>query len=328
MPRKSTALLYQLTRRLRTDPAQRSARRIARARLERVTEAYQRYRAGDPSGLHDFRVGLRRLRTWLKAFRPELEDTVKRRMRRALGKLADVTNAARDAEIGLAWASSDEAVSAPAQRARKLLREQYQAELDAATDVAAQHLSRKVEKTTSDLRDALEHYWLRVAVTKRRREPPMGIVMGNLLRQQADRLARAVARVESPADVDESHRARIAAKHLRYLLEALPADERVADLITRLTALQDALGEFHDGHLIVERIAREIADTAKRTPRDRANDDGSPPASRTRIDAGLAELAERVHLQGVRAFETFMTNRDVQGIVATVATVAEAVRAQ
>jgi CHAD domain-containing protein len=325
LPRKPATLPQQLTRKLRTDPAQRSARRIARARLERVSETYQRFRAGDDRGLHDFRVALRRLRSWLKAFRPELDDTVGRRLRRSLEKLADATNAARDAEIGLAWARNEEPLSAPAQRARKLLREEYEAELDAAADVAAQHLSRKLAKTTKDLSDALEFYWLRVGVAKRRAEISMGTAMANLLRQHADRLARAAARVESPADVDESHRARIAAKHLRYLLEALQPDDQVTDLIARLTAIQDALGEFHDAHLIVERIAREIGDTAKQSARDRAGGDGSPPTSRTRVEAGLAELAERAHVNGSRAFDTFRTNSDVRGIVEAVAAVADAV---
>ncbi|MBI2537627.1 MAG: CHAD domain-containing protein [Gemmatimonadetes bacterium] len=52
-------------------PAERGARLIARELLRRARSLSQRLGdAGDPGALHDFRVALRRLRSWTRAYRP------------------------------------------------------------------------------------------------------------------------------------------------------------------------------------------------------------------------------------------------------------------
>ncbi|HEY2025526.1 MAG TPA: CHAD domain-containing protein, partial [Gemmatimonadaceae bacterium] len=66
----------------------------------------RRDRLADPNAadaLHDFRVALRRLRSWLRAFRPYLDDRVRRPTRRRLGRIADASNAGRDIEVQIAW---------------------------------------------------------------------------------------------------------------------------------------------------------------------------------------------------------------------------------
>ena len=73
----------RLTPALLAEPAQRAAREIARLRLEAVVATHARLGTDDPQALHDVRVALRRLRSWLKAYRPALDDTVTRKSRRA-----------------------------------------------------------------------------------------------------------------------------------------------------------------------------------------------------------------------------------------------------
>src|SRR6476661_11254113 len=84
-------------------PAQHSVRVIASALLEDVLAAHARFEDDDADALHDLRVAMRRLRSWLRAFRPELSDTVRGRTRRKLRALASATNGARDDEVTLAF---------------------------------------------------------------------------------------------------------------------------------------------------------------------------------------------------------------------------------
>src|SRR5256712_6260613 len=60
----------------------------------------------DAEALHDFRVALRRLRTVLRSFRPELGDAVAKKLQRRLRDVTRATSAGRDAEVQLAWVRS------------------------------------------------------------------------------------------------------------------------------------------------------------------------------------------------------------------------------
>jgi len=84
--------------------AQEASRLLALGYLDEISRAEQRL--GDPldaEALHDFRVGLRRLRSCLRAYRVALEGSVSKKMRRRFRDLTLATNAGRDSEIQLAW---------------------------------------------------------------------------------------------------------------------------------------------------------------------------------------------------------------------------------
>src|SRR4051794_41081176 len=57
----------------------------------------------DSEALHDFRVGLRRLRSSIRAYRPQLKGSVSKKLRRRLGDLTVATNPGRDLEVQLEW---------------------------------------------------------------------------------------------------------------------------------------------------------------------------------------------------------------------------------
>src|SRR6476646_3575706 len=104
----------QVSRELLAQPAKRAARVISRSRLDVVRAAYERFDTADADALHDLRVGLRRLRSWLRAFRPEIDDTVRGKTRRRLRDLTQITNAARDAEVWREWIDTQTGLSARA----------------------------------------------------------------------------------------------------------------------------------------------------------------------------------------------------------------------
>ena len=86
----------RLTPALLEMPAPHAVRVIASGLLDDVVAAHARLDDDEADALHDLRVALRRLRSWLRAFRPELSDTVRGRTRRKLSALASATNEARD----------------------------------------------------------------------------------------------------------------------------------------------------------------------------------------------------------------------------------------
>src|SRR3970282_2155054 len=93
-----------MPRDLLAQPARLVAPRIARQLLRTLERERARLeRAGDEEALHGFRVALRRLRSWLRAFQSVFVGRVHGTSRRALRDLAHATNDVRDAEVLLAW---------------------------------------------------------------------------------------------------------------------------------------------------------------------------------------------------------------------------------
>jgi CHAD domain-containing protein len=281
-------------------PAARAARLMARERLAAATTAFARLGGDDPQALHDLRVAVRRLRTCLRAYRPVLDDTVTRRSRRALAKLARATNNARDAEVALAWLRALPNGGPESQPDHERLLASLPEQEQRATQSAARYLARRLPDAARRLSRQLEQYYVRRSVD-RNEEILMGTLTARLVRQQRRRLAAALARVRAPSDVTAAHRARIEGKHLRYLLEPLDADRQVAHAVRRLKALQDRLGAHHDAQLLAGRLRK----------------------------AGAPELAALAERDGVRAFTAFRRSwnarrtaadlRDIDAIAASVA---------
>src|SRR5438105_11852483 len=69
----------------------------ARAAQERLLDP------SDAEALHDFRVAIRRLRSTVRAFPRELDESLSRKSLRRLRRIARATNGGRDAEVQLAW---------------------------------------------------------------------------------------------------------------------------------------------------------------------------------------------------------------------------------
>ena len=229
----------------------------------------------DDEALHDFRVALRRLRSWERAFRPYVRDDVSRRLRRRLRNLARDTGASRDLEVHLAWLREQRRGLGRRQRPglRWLLAtlDQRKAEADA---VLEDDVDGRFSRLESKLSRALSSYRERLRVRDDGRPVSPSTFAESLAPRVRDGAATLLAHLEqitSPHDEDECHEARIAAKRLRYLLEPVTrlvpgADEVVAGL----KSLQDVLGDLHDAQVFggeIEALAEEVAPPASRPPR-------------------------------------------------------------
>ena len=296
----------QLTSELLAQPAARAARVIARQRLDVALRAFARLGQGEPDALHDLRVALRRLRTWLRAYRPALDDTVTRTSRRAFAKLARATNDARDDEVALAWLHALAGVPSEIQPDHQRLLAALPVEQQRTAQTAAKYVARRLPAAAERLSRQLEQYYVRRSVD-RDEELTMHGLTASLLRQHRRRLARALARARASADVAGAHRARIEGKHLRYLLEPLDSDRRVAHAVRRLKTLQDRLGEHHDAQLLRDRLRRagapELATLAER--------DGHRSFTSFRRSWNASRTARE--LRGIDAIAARVRGRRVQG---------------
>src|ERR1043166_7275885 len=118
--------------------------------------------------------------------------------------------------------------------------------------------------------------------------PSLGAAIGDRLEVFVHALATALDGVHSVRDERAAHKARIAVKRLRYLLE--PVGDSVGDagkLIARLKSLQDGLGRVHDAHTM-SRAMRQALESAALAEARRA----SAAAPRADLDAAFSEASE------------------------------------
>ena len=295
------------------DTAPRSARIVAMSLLEDLTHERERLAAArDSETLHDFRVSLRRLRSWLRALEPSLEGSLPNACLRRLRRMARESNAGRDAEVFLAWlATTDGQLSARDNKAVTWLIERFQRQEKEAESELEARLKRDFQRTRDRLEERLELYRVEAHVHAGVREPLFSTVVAALLRELAEDLRRRLKRIRSVDDMTESHQARIAGKRLRYLLEPI-AQHVVAGpaLLAQLRSLQDTLGELHDAHVwllvlrhVVAELAmeegRRMASTLTTAPKPRKRGPKDPPRS------GLIALARMAHERAEAAFDRF-----------------------
>lgn len=258
-------------------PAPRAVRLVARWLVGQGEQAHRRLRdAGDEEALHDFRVALRRLRSWLRAWRAELRGTKPRRTGREISELADLTNAARDRAVQRELLAALADKLAPAERAGARLLASH---LASAGDADAT-LLEDIDAWWPELRPRLLQSWAvydaRMRVDGLSADRRMSEAIADEIERHARALADALAQVET--SLEAAHAARIAGKRLRYLLEPIAAQERsVDDILGRMRDLQDAIGKVTDLALL-ERTAREVREALDHGAEAVVNG-GEPPAT-------------------------------------------------
>ncbi len=243
--------------------AREPAEGVRLAALELLVEARDAAaRLGDPQdaeALHDFRVALRRLRSWIRSFRPLLDDTLRGRWRRELRSVVGATGEARDAEVLQGLVQEELGALSPRHRRAGAWLLARVAPAAAAPDprlAAAAGFAR----LAPHLAAGLGRYQREVAQGRRGR---FGDAAAAAVRAQLEVLRAALGAVEGPDDVERAHRARIEGKRLRYLLEPLrQAAPPAVEAVRSMKALQDLLGELHDVHVLSARLADAVVEAA------------------------------------------------------------------
>jgi CHAD domain-containing protein len=276
--------------------AQESSRLLALNHLEAIDTA--RGRLGDSldqEALHDFRVGIRRLRSAVKAYRKELAGSVGGKTRRRLRDLARATNDGRDVEVQLEWLK---------QQAAHLTQDELpgffwlvgrlEDRKQRTHDRAVADLGRRYAKVADKLRKALGVLRIELQTGQGQRLATFREVTGALARQQVAELRDQLGRIRGPSDAEQAHRTRIALKRLRYLLEPVARrNRRAGALVRRFKEAQDLLGEHHDMHVLSAAVASLRS--------------GGTSGSFSGLDAGLAAVNRRANEAETAAFEKFQS---------------------
>jgi len=292
-------------------PPEEGARLIALSWLDQAVAAFPRLPdAADTEALHDFRVGLRRLRSCLRSYRPWLEESLPKKLRRRLRDLAGSTGPGRDTEVQIEWLRG---------RARHLgsyhraglswILGRLEERMRAANEEMSARLPKEFPRIEADLRDRLSTYHTEVHLAAGGHpSPTLAEVTAGILRRQATELESHLARVEGPEDEHEAHEARISAKRLRYLLEPFGPEQ---PLVKRMKKLQDLLGELHDAHVLEAELSEALQVAAAERVRrllevslTDAPDDALIRAERRRVrESGLLALARLNRARRNRLFE-------------------------
>jgi CHAD domain-containing protein len=246
------------------DGAQRAARVVALDALDTVADAHDRIRRRDAESVHDFRVALRRLRSWIRLYRPCLDDTLRKRSRRRLGEIADATRTLRDLDVAIAWLRAERnALGDSRLEAATWILGQLKLDRKRAWRKFRKTLRRDFVKTERALRKELSRYVTSHDVGDGGQVSTMGSVTASLLEDQATALGTAFERVRSADDAKRLHHARIVAKRARYVLEPLSAQTpQLSAVAADLARFQDVVGELRDAQLLAHRVAHEITSIA------------------------------------------------------------------
>jgi CHAD domain-containing protein/CYTH domain-containing protein len=224
-----------------------------------------RERLDDPSddeALHDFRVAIRRLRSTIRAFRRELDESVGGKSRRRLRRLAQATNGGRDAEVQIEWVESQRPSLYSRHRpGAAWFRDRLRRQKLKAEERLRAEVTRDFDAVSATLHRELPCYDLAHRVGDGAPPPRYADALAARLRTEAAELSLRLAEVTGPAASEAAHEARIAAKRLRYLLE--PVASAIAgakDVVRRLKGLQDALGELHDLDVVIVELTDALGD--------------------------------------------------------------------
>lgn len=216
------------------------------------------------AALHDFRVALRRLRSWLKAYGDTLATGDD--LRKQVSALASATNRCRDLEVYAQWLEQRRhALDTPPIHA---YRREILEQLALATQGAGAEISRNWPDTRNRLVTALasqttmaDELFAQLAYQR------LSERMLALKRQ----MKRIDARKEHAGSARELHKCRIHIKQAHYLIDVFkPWHVDCRSTARKLKSLQDNLGDYHDLCLFTDAATQAAGDHKQMKPLLRA----------------------------------------------------------
>src|SRR5688572_12412300 len=196
------------------ESAHRVVRLVALGHLADAAAARERLgNAKDEEALHDFRVALRRLRSWERAFRPYIRDDVSKRLRQRLRNLARDTGASRDLEVHLAWLREQRHSLGRRQRpGLTWLLANLHARKEDADAVLEDDVDSRFTRLRSKLGNALASYREHLQVRENGQvlpPAPFAEALAPRVQDAASTLRAHLEQIRSLRDEDECHEARI-----------------------------------------------------------------------------------------------------------------------
>jgi inorganic triphosphatase YgiF len=233
-------------------------------------------RRSDPEGIHQMRVGLRRLRAASSLFKEMLHDRETHRIKLGLVWLTEQLGPARDYEVMLSESIDPLLEQQPDRTDLRLLQSNFKGERDrgyaiAKAAVASPRYREIVLDTALWLLDGewrRNHDALRTAL----RELPVPAFVRDELKRRARKIAKRVSRLEA-LDPRRRHKLRIAVKKTRYACEFFEVPivrdvgkKRARKFDRSLKDLQGSLGKLND-IAVHARLASEFTQSSKASQR-------------------------------------------------------------
>lgn len=211
-----------------------------------------------PEGVHQARVGTRRLRSDLRTFAPILDEAWVEALREELSWLAEALGRVRDADVLLARLErASKELAAQDQRLAESVRMRLRRQ-------RAVHRRALLEVLRSDAYVVLLDRLVDAA-----RSPKLSEAAGQaakdalpaLVRRPWKKLTKAVDELEADGAIEHRHEVRIRGKRVRYAADAASlAMKDAVPMAKELAGMQDVLGEEHDA-VVAEEWLRGIAVT-------------------------------------------------------------------
>ena len=236
--------------------------------------------------IHDMRTATRRLRTAIKLYGAEAPKAERAEVEDELKLVARRLGGVRDLDVLLETVDETDDALAPLRRSWRDARRTNAQRLYKVLD------SRRLDRALNDAKSLVQSGPTPAGTIATRAPALVWEQFGRLMAYDVD---------PASADPDRIHEVRIAAKKLRYTLEAFEdALQPGAALIQDVTALQDAAGEMHDAIVASDR-ARAVLPDEHVSRREKTAIDAYADGQRDRAEGMRPEIARR--LRAVRARE-------------------------
>lgn len=239
----------------RKTPFGEAARAVIRKLLGQMMDNLDSTLLGeDIEALHDMRVASRRLRAALRVFRPCLS---KNRLAPVVARVRSVTAAlgmVRDQDVFLDYLRKRAAEREDLDIGWLIEREEHIREgarlamSDSLSELEAAGLPDQVEDLLAGAK--------MTTTTGGKRGAEFARQAPDMIEARLDEMRALSGAIEDPANVEGLHRMRIAAKRLRYTMEAFaPCFGRpLLDKIAAIKLLQEQLGQIHDSDVWMEKL--------------------------------------------------------------------------
>jgi len=262
----------------------------------------------EPEALHNFRVAVRRLRTWMRTFK-RYHNTGKKTIKR-LGRLTDSTNTSRDLEVCRDWLNVyiSEMADIPSDNnnALKALLDQMTGDYEQELAKIQEHVPAEWQELYIKLKKHLDS-----DIDGDKKNELMPNVAGKKILKLCDTVDDQLGQIHGIEDRLAIHKLRIYFKRLRYLLEPFRSRQpALKEIIRFLKETQSVLGDFRDAHISIEMLA-----TYHATLTDGLHGDSVDSDDREILIDYLLDRARKLELDRYENFRKLYVNGDFLRII-------------
>jgi|GEM_PF-1790757 len=237
---------------------------VADAAVQRLANAK------DEEALHDFRVSLRQLRAFLRAYTPWLKGVGPKKARKQFDEIMTSTNAGRDDQVHLAWIDRQlrrKRLSTHLRDGLKLMCRDIKSGQTRTDPTSVPILQSSYAQADRRLRDKLADVTNKTRSVKKGKTVTFAVATAIVLRERTKAVRKRLKSLTKSEHWRDAHDLRIRGKHLRYLIEPIEKCTKPGGAILKdLKSLQNVLGDLHDLQVLEHRTEQALRQVAENDP--------------------------------------------------------------